>query len=399
MTGIEAPSMTEFDGIIQAHMAEFKIPGGAVAVMRGGRLVYARGYGCADRETREAVQPDSLFRIASVSKPVTAVAVMTLVQDPAYHLSLDAPVFPLLGLRPFLAKGHAVDSRIWKITVRHLLEHAGGWDRDISGDIMFKHFEIARDMKVPSPPSHNDIIRWAMGQPLDFDPGARYAYSNLGYLILGRVIEKVSGMPYERYVREHVLAPAGVTDMRIGKGRRSERLPGEVCYYDSRDRLGQSVFSADGDTSTPMAYAFQSPETMDAHGGWVASAPDLMRFAAALDRRGPEALLTPKSLAAMYGRPAAPLGRDADGSPSAAYYALGWQVRPVGETGRANTWHNGSMPGTASILVRMADGTSWALLFNSDDADDLDALMHRAVASVKTWPDRDLFYRAPSRRR
>jgi N-acyl-D-amino-acid deacylase len=230
-----------------------------------------------------------------------------------------------------------------------------------------------------------------MGRPLDFDPGARYAYSNFGYMVLGRVIEKVTGLPYERYVREKVLAPMDITDMRIGAARKSERLFGEVCYYDSGQRLGRSVFSADGDTPTPMAYAFQSPETMDAHGGWVGSAVDLMRFATALDRTDAKAVLKPKSLAEMFARPAPPLGRDEDGSPSAAYYALGWQVRPVGSSGKANTWHNGSMPGTATILVRMADGTAWAMLCNSDDAGDLDALMHRAVATVADWPRGDLF--------
>ena len=83
----------------------------------------------------------------------------------------------------------------WKrITTRHLLQHTGGWDRDKSFDPMFRPREISRTLGVASPPGPRDILRYRLGQPFEFDPGTRYAYSNFGYCVLGRVIEKVTGV-------------------------------------------------------------------------------------------------------------------------------------------------------------------------------------------------------------
>jgi CubicO group peptidase (beta-lactamase class C family) len=392
-TGTAFQPFHDFDAMILAHMKEHNLPGGAVAVVREGRLVYARGYGYADKGSQAPVEPTSLFRFASVSKPITGVAIMTLVQNPRIRLDLDAKAFPLLGLKPFLKRGQKEDPRIWDITIRQLLLHSAGWDRDKSGDIMFKHFEIAKDMGIESPPDHTSLLRWAMGQPLDFAPGERYAYSNFGYCVLGRLIEKVSGMSYEKYVQKAVLAPAGITTMHIGNGRRSEPLEKEVCYYHSGNGTGRSVFSEDGRKRIPTAYAFASPRTMDAHGGWVGSAIDLMRLAVALDGTGKKQILTAEASAQMMARPQPPLGVEKDGSPSPIYYALGWSVRPVGRRGKGNFWHAGGMPGTATIFVRLSDGMSWALLFNQDKAGDIDGLMHRAAATVKAWPEHDLFRR------
>lgn len=386
-TGTYQPALSSFDETILQYMADNHIPGASMAIVRHGQLIYARGYGYADVEAKTPATPLSQFRLASVSKPITSVAVMTLVQSG--KLKLDDRVFPLLGLKPFLTGGHKVDPRLETITVRELLQHSGGWDRDKSGDIMFKHFQIAREMGIASPPDHESLIRWAMGQPLDFAPGTHFAYSNFGFCVLGRVIEKVSGMPYEKYVQTKVLAPMNIKNMRIGKGRRSERFPEEVCYYDPENRTGRSVFSSDGNTPTPLPYAFASPETLDAHGGWIASAVDMARFMAKLDVPGSTPILAPASVFALYARPEPPLGRDENGGPSPAYYGLGWNVRPV--RGGANYWHDGGMPGTSTLLVRLANGNSWVILFNARADGDIDGLMHKAAAKVADWPDQNLF--------
>lgn len=315
---------------------------------------------------------------------------MTLVQNPRYHLDLDAKAFPLLGLKPFLTNGHTVDPRLKEITIRQLLQHSAGWDRDKSGDIMFKHFQVAKEMGIASPPDHASLIRWAMGQPLDFDPGTKYAYSNFGYCVLGRIIEKVTGMSYEKYVQQHVFAPMGVTKVRIGKGKQSERFPDEVCYYDADGAKVKSVFSEETE-QVPEAYGFASPETMDAHGGWISSAVDMARFAAKLDKLGTHPLLEETIAATMYARPAAPLGLEPDGSPAPAYYGLGWSVRPTGNNGKANYWHSGAMPGTATLLVRLANGRSWVILFNQRADGNIDGLLHQAAAKVQNWPTHDLF--------
>ena len=116
------------------------MPGGAVAVVKDGRLILARGYGWADVESHEPVAPDSLFRIASLSKSLTAAAILKLVED--HRLGLDDRVFPLLAMGP------ARDPRLARITVRNLLQHTGGWDRDQTFDPMFRSLEIARNRAV-----------------------------------------------------------------------------------------------------------------------------------------------------------------------------------------------------------------------------------------------------------
>src|SRR6185436_18989439 len=125
ITGAAMPGMGAFDQSVIDLMKKYNIPGGAIAFAREGKLIYARGFGYADVENKTPVQPDALFRIASVSKPITSAAVMTLIQDG--KLKLDDRVAPLIAyLTP--APGATVDPRWEQITIRHLLDHSGGWD-------------------------------------------------------------------------------------------------------------------------------------------------------------------------------------------------------------------------------------------------------------------------------
>jgi N-acyl-D-amino-acid deacylase len=279
-TGRVVSGMARFDRLLPELMRKWSIPGAAVAVSVQGRLVFARGYGWADRERGEAVQPDSLFRIASLSKSITAAAILKLVESG--KLSLDDKAFRILShLRP--PRGAKVDPRIYDITIRHLLQHSGGWDRDATFDPLFKSEMIARAMGVPEPPGPQTIIRYMLGQPLQFAPGTRYAYSNFGYCMLRRVIEKVSGRSYEEYVKGHVLVWARITAMRLGRTLPAHRAPKEVRYYTYPGQpLTRSVFpSLKG--PVPWPYGGWYLEGLDANGGWLASAVDLMRFVTAMD--------------------------------------------------------------------------------------------------------------------
>ena len=108
---------------------------------------------------------------------------------------------------------------------------------------MFQNTAVTKAMGVPSPATCTDIIRWMLNRPLDFAPGQRYAYSNFGYCILGRIIEKVSGQPYETYLQQKILAPLGIGRMSIGSSLLSGRKPNEVKYYDYPGApLANSVF-------------------------------------------------------------------------------------------------------------------------------------------------------------
>lgn len=390
VTGTAVPALAAFDRQVVALMARWRIPGGAVAVAKDGRLVLAHGYGRADVEANQPMQPDALFRIASISKPITAAAVLKLVEEG--RLDLDAKALRLLEhLRP--PEGATVDPRIGDITIRHLLTHAGGWDRDRRGDPMFSPLAgvAARAVGVPEPAECETIVRFMLSRPLDFPPGTASIYSNFGYCVLGRIIARVTGTSYEDYVKTQVLARAGVTRMRLGRTLPERRAAGEVKYYGGT--TPRSVFPQQSGP-VPAPYGGFYLEAMDAHGGWIASAIDLLKFVTALDgSRAGVALLSASTLRVMTARPAY---YSAD---LPTYYAMGWSVRPTG--GDATWWHNGGLAGTTTTLVRTGTRWSWAALFNArpDNADafllDLDRVLSAAAGEVTEWPGRDLFGQYP----
>jgi CubicO group peptidase (beta-lactamase class C family) len=371
-----------FESVIRPLMAKWNIPGGAVALARNESVVLVAAYGLADKTGSVAVTTSSLFRLASLSKPVTAAAVLKLAE--AGLLDLDAKVFDILSdVEP--PPGGTVDPRLAEITVQDLLRHSGGWDRSVSFDPMFRSREIAAAMGVSTPADATAIVGYMKGQPLDLDPGTKYAYSNFGYCLLGRIIEKITGQSYDEYVKTAVLAPAGASGMRLGRSLGADRADGEVVYYDYAGApLAASVFDT-GPAAVPWPYGGFAIEPMDAHGGWLASAADLLKFILVVDGHAVKAdILQPSTIERMVARP--PL---AEYQGAATYYALGWQVRPTG--GDANWWHTGSLPGTSTIMVRTANNMSWVALFNSRPANadaffnELDRELWRAVNGITDW--------------
>ncbi len=389
----DRPSLKSFDDQMVAFMRARSIPGGALAVSRNGKLVLATGYGWADSEAGEKVEPESLFRIASVSNPITAVALLHQLQDSTLSVTLDTPILDVLHYRPHLAPGAQPDPRLAQVTVRQVLQHTAGWDPGKSFDPMFRPLTIAQAMGEAPPAGPDAIIPYMLGLPLDHDPGSTFAYSNFGYCVLGRLIERLAGRPYEQYVQEEILAPLGIHRMRIGRTLAELRAPGEVRYYDPG--TGETVMTPEADRA-PACYGTFYLEARDAHGGWLASAADLVRFACAFDDPSRCPLLSPEMVAAMFARPQGSAGYEPDGKPRAAYYACGWLVRPTSD-GKANHWHNGSLPGTSTLLVRRHDGLNWAALFSqrTDPSGlsygDIDPALHRAADAVTEWPEWDLF--------
>lgn len=231
-----------------------------------------------------------------------------------------------------------------------------------------------------------------LGQRLDFGPGLKYAYANFGYCLLGRIIEKLTGKSYETYIKTELLEPLGISRMAVGKSLSANRLPGEVRYYDYPGAsLAKAVFP---DTVEPVPWPYGGfyLEALDAHGGWVASVIDLMRFLTAFDGRSDRPdLLTDATIKLMTSRPEIPQWQN-----SSYYYGMGWLVRPVADD--ANWWHTGSLPGTSSIIVRAYNGMLWVALFNSRPRDqdlffkELDESLWKAVNGITEWPEEDLFF-------
>ncbi len=375
-----------FQEIITDLMSEWSIPGGAIALVKDERLILAEGYGQADQQENQIVVPESLFRIASISKPITAVVILKLYEDGL--LDLDEKAFNILNdLEP---PSGAADDRIYDVTIRDLLQHSGGWDRALGFDPMTMTRSIAQARGIQPPAEAETIIRYMMGQPLDFSPGERYAYSNFGYSVLGRIIERVTGQSYEDYVKKNVLEPMGITSMRIGHTLLEDRADGEVRYYDYSYPT-QSVFP-DIRELVSWAYGAYYIEAMDSHGGWIASVIDLMRFVTAVDKHDvrPD-FLQASTIELMVSRPELSDWENSGGY----YYALGWNVNPSG--GDANWSHGGMLPGSISLIVRSYHGFAWAALFNSSPSDvdtflgEVDNALWDAVNRITEWPSLDLF--------
>jgi CubicO group peptidase (beta-lactamase class C family) len=371
---------------IRTLMQNWQIPGGAVAVTYHERLVYARGFGYADTLTKTTVQPDALFRIASVSKPFTSAGLLRLAAQG--KIDLDAPAFSLIpDLVP--PAGATVDPRLTIITVRQLLWHVGGWDRDLSGDPVFQNAQIAGALGTARPASAEDVISYMEGRPLDFDPGARYAYSNFGYMVLGRILEHVTGQAYGDWMMTNVMAPAGITRMQLGHSRLPQAAAGEVHYYDPATT--ESVFPGEG--VVPFAYGGFYLESLDSHGGWIASAVDLVKFMTAMDAGSvrPDLIGPNERLQMLMAPPNVWTG-------SSYFYGLGWLVRPD----PGNWWHNGSLPGTASFVARYASGITVAAVFNaramvpnSQFESLIDPTLGQALSAVTSWPTGDQFSAFP----
>jgi len=331
----------------RGFMSEHRVPGLSIAIAKDGRLVYRDAFGVADREADEALTPDHLFRIASISKPLTSSAVFVLIERG--RLRLDDRVFGSGGVLGTAYGTPPYAGAIDAITVEQLLTHtSGGWPND-GTDPMFRYPDW----------DHARLIGWTLDHlRLKTAPGTAYAYSNFGYCLLGRIIERLTGQPYADHLHAGVLARCRITDMRIAGNRRSDRAPREVVYYNQGPRSPYDM----------------NVTRMDSHGGWLATATDLVRFSVKLSG----GLLAPATLASLVTPPAA--------SPS---YAKGWRISSSG-----HRWHTGSLPGTTALLMHTTTGFCWAALCNTRDDDHgkralvraLDKQLWRMVRSIKDWP-------------
>lgn len=391
-------SVKPLDDLMTGFREKHKLPGASLAVGRSGRVLYARGFGWADVEAQKPVLPESLFRLASISKSITGVAVMRAVEQGG--LCLDDKILRWI---PDLVPAEIPDARWRDITLRHLLQHTGGWDRDKSFDAMFRAVPFAQELGVDPPANPEHIIRVMLKKPLDFAPGERYAYSNFGYCLLGRVLERLDGVSYFESVRRRVLDRLGLKSLRLGRTLKEFAHADEVTYYGSPGSTGPSVFAPNVGQQVAWPYGGWHLEAMDAHGGWIGSASDLVRLAMSLDAEASGPLLSAEGLKTMWTRPDGAAGHEADGRPKDVHYGLGWFVRTLPNSGKINVWHTGSLDGTSTILVRRHDGFCWAALFNSRHGFNsetmrydvtptkaIDELIHQAVDSVTTWPTSDV---------
>lgn len=331
-------SFTELDNAIALQMDKFKIPGLSLAIVKNERLVYVNAYGYADKESSQVATINDLYRIASVSKPITAIAILMLVQDEL--ISLDQKVFGTDGILGDAYGTPPNGSNKELITIRHLLDHTSGWE-NLPTDPMFS---------VVSKLQSEIIVDLVLNRPLSSAPGSTYYYLNFGYLVLGRVIEKVTNLPYENYVKS-ITDKMDITSLRIGGSTLAERNVGEVKYY-------QEEYS-------PYSMNIRRA---DAAGGWISSATDLARFIVRIDGNAivPDVIST-ALLDEMY------FGHDS------------W-------------YHFGSLPGTSALLVKMSNNFSFVVLVNTRTEYDYELIINElyntvisGIISKTTWPTENLF--------
>jgi CubicO group peptidase (beta-lactamase class C family) len=304
------------DDFIRAEMKRQNIPGLALAVVKDGVVVKAAGYGVADRATNAPVTPETVFKIASVSKQFMAAGVMVLVQDG--RLSLADTI-----------DRHIPDvPAAWRvITIRQLLSHTGGLMREGPG-------------WTPASTSDLEVIRSAYGAPLRSTPGTKWEYSNLGYTIAAEIMTRVSGRPWPEFIADRVFRASGLGATRTTT---PERLPGRAVGYSDNDRLRDA----------------EEWSAVRPGGGFMSSVRDLAKWDAVLYGN---TVLSEASRREMWS--ATPL---ADGT--SATYGLGWFVSRPGA--RRQVWHSGGLPGFHSQMRRYSDDrVTVIVLMNLDDADD-----------------------------
>lgn len=315
--------------IATSFMRLYDVPGLSIAIARHGAFVYRKAFGFANKGENEIATPASLFRICSISKPITSVAIFTLVE--AGKLKLNDRVFGTGGILGFDYATKYPDL-VQEITIDNLLtQTSGGWDSYENDPTFFD----------PKAGTAETISWYIRNDPLRYPPGQHYAYSNLGFAILGCVIEKVSRRTYSQYVQQEVFARCGVTSARIMGNTRAERAPGEVIYYGETDRAGGWVHPYTINLS-------RFPST----GGWIASASDIVRFAMHVDGFTYTPNILSKEIIDTMTTPCmvSPI----------PHYARGWFVNDI-----PNWWHFGELPGSMTELLRTASGLCCCVLANT----------------------------------
>jgi CubicO group peptidase (beta-lactamase class C family) len=308
---------------VKRQMATSRIPGLAVAVARDGAIRWSAAFGLADIENAVPVERDTIFRFASISKPITAVAVMQLAERGM--IDLDAPIQRYVPSFP---------EKPWPVTPRHLLGHMGG----------VRHYKGNELESVRRYPSLVEALAIFKDDPLVCKPGTRHVYSTYGYNLLGAAIERVSGQSYEPYIRGHIFAPSGMT--HSGVADIDEIIPGRARGY-IRDRDGRIRNSRPADLSNKAPGA-----------GLSGTAEDLVRFALAVQRG---TLVGPESKRLMWTRQRLPGGMPID-------YGLGWSLLRF--HGREEVCHAGRQQRVSSLLYTIPDrGLAVAILCNLEGVD------------------------------
>jgi len=321
--GLTAPAQADtVDDYIERHLSTDHIPGLSLVILKKGRIVKSRAYGLSNVENGAKASVTTVYPIASVTKQFVAAAILLLQQDGKLSLD-DKAIRHLSSLPPSWSE----------ITIRQLLNHTSGLP-DIWND-------LHADMHAPTTPEK--IIQTVAAARLLFAPGEKWEYSNTDYIVLASIITKVSGEPFDAFLKRRIFDPLGMTRTQLFDPEAI--VPGRAGLY---RREGGKLFNV----------GYIEPSVVrGGDGGLVSTATDLAKWDIALDGND---LLTEASRRQMWTKATLRDGTHAS-------YGLGWEIREI--AGHPWISHSGSRPGAEAIISRFPDdGLAVILLTNLDHA-------------------------------
>lgn len=357
-------------------LAQWNLTGMSMAIVKNGKLIYAQGFGYADLDAKLKVSPGHLFRLASISKLITATAIMKMVE--MKMLKLDDKVFGPSGIIKDTIFSNVKDKRLYHVTIKQLLAHSGGWSLHY-GDPAFNSQLILERIGENGEASLDSYLKFIASRRLHFNPGTRSSYSNMGYMFLSKVIENVSGQSYESFINNEVLRPVGIYDMHIGRSYLVDKRVNEVKYYESDETQYIPAFDGSG-RMVPKVYGGNPIELLGPAGGWIASSVELAKLLVLIDGFKSVPDMLPNSYIEQMTE-----NKDFKGP-------LGWKT--IKENG---DWvRTGSMAGTSAIMKRQTNGFSWVVLINSSSWKGsklpayIEYMMRKIEQKVTSWPEHDL---------
>ncbi|WP_337395739.1 serine hydrolase domain-containing protein [Prevotella sp.] len=341
------PELHAMDSIMQRYLKRWEIHGAQLAISRHDSLLYARGFGYADKDRKIPMEPSYIMRMASVSKLVTATGIMKLRDMGKIRLS-DKVFGPKGILNDTFYVNSIRDKRYFDITVEQLLRHKAGFT-NYAGDAIFSTRYIMQQNRLTTPPDHRTLLRIVLRRHLGYTPGTAQRYCNIGYTLLSLIIEKRTGMSYENFMQRHVLYPAGCYDFHIAGNYLKDRRPNETVYYMHSSSVPVPEFNNSG-RMVVRCYGENDITTALGAGAWVASAAELCRLVASIDgdRTVPD-VISPQAVKLMTQE-----------MPD-HQFSLGWNFTP-----RNRPWiRTGSLVGTSALVLRYPDGECWVFITNT----------------------------------
>lgn len=379
-TGIAVPEMAPFDTYMEAHVRAHGSRSATIAVTKYGRLVYARAYTLAETGV-VATQPTDLFRIASLTKPLTGLMVHLLYQRGG-TLTPNTTFASYLGLNSPYSQGFL------NATVQQALQHRAGFINDMSS------YTIAQSINQTSPTlpvGQSTNGPYLESHPMYAIPGTTEHYSNAGYYMLCEAIKRASGKSYEAFLQDDICTPLGVSRMWLSSNLVTSRRPGEVEFHNNDLELTPSAVHTDR-RILPVQYGGEGDDNLSRRagaGGVLTSTVDFVRvIAGCIDMAGEfGSVFTPSSVDTMLAVPA--VGNTT---------AVGFDHRDVLANGVVSHSKDGALWGSSTRAVYRSDGVAIAVFDNVNGAQASTAQLNAAADAVTSWPGIDLFpnYGLPS---